>query len=120
MFSVTSLANLLATPVQAWVIILAVATVAAVSYVVLRVTVVRRLDSHSRSLGHMDRWADDVESRMDDLARGLNPWSALARDQRRLNPECASGLTARAMDSGNLSNEQVKTLISRLLGTRAA
>ena len=55
-------------------------------------TVVRRLDSHARSLGHMDRWADAVEARLEDLSRletGIGPAAAAAAGQQRQPP--ASG-----------------------------
>jgi hypothetical protein len=117
MSAVTSLASLLAIPVPAWIVFLAIAGL----YAVLHVTVVRRLNSHARSLGHMDRWADTVESRLEDLAleTGIETAPPPPVKQRRLPPP-ANDRHRQPVDIRNMSDRQVRALLSRLVGERAA
>jgi hypothetical protein len=116
MSAVTSLASLLAMPVPAWIVVFAVAGL----YIVQHVTLARRLDSHARSFGHMDRWADSVESRLDDLALefGQDPSDMPCR--RRSLPPAANDRHRRPADIRNLSDRQVRALLTRLVGDRAA
>jgi hypothetical protein len=120
MSAVTSLASLLAMPVPAWIALLAIAGL----YAVQHMTVVRRLNSHARSLGHMDRWADSVEARLEDLAlaTGLEtapPPPPPVAKQRRLPPP-ANDRHRPPVDIRNMSDRQVRALLSRLVGERAA
>jgi hypothetical protein len=117
MSAVTSLASLLAIPVPAWIVLLAVAGL----YAVLHVTVVRRLNSHARSLGYMDRWADTVEARLEDLAHetGIETAPPPPVKQRRLPPP-ANDRHRHPADIRDMSDRQVRALLSRLVGERAA
>ena len=122
MSAIAALASLLAMPVPAWIAFAAIAGL----YAVQHVTVVRRLDSHARSLGHMDRWANLVEARLEDLAleTGLAPPPpppppSPSKAQRRLPPP-AHERRPRPASIGNMSDRQVRDLLSRLVGERAA
>ncbi len=124
MSAVTSLASLLAMPVPAWIALIAMAGL----YAVQHVTVVRRLNSHSRSIGHMDRWANTVEARLEDLAieTGLDtapppppPPAAKPAKHRRL-PVAANDRPKHPVDIRNMSDRQVRALLTRLVGERAA
>jgi hypothetical protein len=120
MSAVTSLTQILATPIPAWLTLLAIGVIAVAFYAVQQISIVKRLDSHARSLGHMDRWADVVESRLEELAQGLNPWSAASRGERRPIPVSANDRPERPVDFRDLSDDQVRSLLIRLVGTRAA
>jgi hypothetical protein len=119
MSAVTSLASLLAIPVPAWIVLLAIAGL----YAVLHVTVVRRLNSHSRSIGHIDRWANTVEARLEDLAieTGLEtaPPPPPPVKHRKL-PAPANDRPRQPVDIRNMSDRQVRALLTRLVGERAA
>jgi hypothetical protein len=117
MSEVMSLASLLAMPVPAWIVFAAIAGL----YAVQHLTVVRRLNSHSRSLGHMDRWADTVECRLEDLAldTGLDTAPPPHPRNRRL-PVPANDRHKHTVDIRNMSNRQVRALLSRLVGEHAA
>ncbi len=105
----TSLANLLAMPVPAWIVFIAIIGL----YAVQHATVTRRVESHARILTHLDRWANSVEVRLDEVGQALGH-APLAR---RVQPPAARHAQR---DFGSLTNEQVKALIGRLVGTRAA
>ena len=119
MSPVMSLASLLAMPVPAWIVIAAIAGL----YAVQHLTVVRRLNIHARSLGHMDRWADSVECRLEDIAleTGLDfaPPPPPPVKHRRL-PVPANDRHKQTVDIRNMSDRQVRALLSRLVGERAA
>ena len=119
MSAVTSLASLLAMPVPAWIALIAMAGL----YGVLHATVVRRLNSHSRSIGHMDRWANTVEARLEDLAieTGLEtaPPPRPPVKHRKL-PAPANDRPRQPVDIRNMSDRQVRALLTRLVGERAA
>jgi hypothetical protein len=116
MSAVTSLASLLVMPVPAWIVVLAVAGL----YAIQHVMVVRRLNSHARSLGHMDRWADSVEARLEDvsLALGHEEPPPVYRDRRV--PAAANDRARRPLDIRSMSDRQVRALLGRLVGEHAA
>jgi hypothetical protein len=120
MSSVMSLASLLAMPVPAWIIFLAIAGL----YAIQHLSVVRRLNSHARSLGHMDRWADSVEARLEELAveTGLEtaPPPPPPVKHRRLPVPANDRPKQQPVDIRNMSDRQVRALLSRLVGERAA
>jgi hypothetical protein len=118
MSAVTSLASLLAIPVPAWIVLLAIAGL----YAVLHVTVVRRLNSHARSLGYMDRWADTVEARLEDLAleTGIDTAPPPPPVRQRRLPPPANDRHRQPVDIRDMSDRQVRALLSRLVGERAA
>lgn len=109
MSALTPLADLLAMPVPAWIVVLAIAGF----YAIQHVTVARRIERHARMLSHLDRWANSVESRLDEVGQGLPLPRAggeavhASRRQRR-------------KDFRSLSNAQFQALIARLVGARAA
>jgi hypothetical protein len=109
---ITSLAELMTMPVPAWVALLAIAGL----YTVQQVTVARRIDSHARILGHMDRWANSVEARLEALGQGMEQAPPPARRPARPQPKGRE----RPTSSRSLSPDQVRDLISRLVDTRAA
>lgn len=122
MSAVTSLSSLLAMPVPAWIVLMAIAGF----YAVQHLTVVRRLQSHARSIGHMDRWANTVEARLEDLAieTGFETGFEVAPPpppfkQRRL-PAPANDRPRHPVDIRNMSDRQVRALLTRLVGERAA
>ena len=67
MSALTPLADLLGMPVPAWIVVLGLAGL----YAIQHVTVARRVERHVRMLSHLDRWANSVESRLDELGQGL-------------------------------------------------
>jgi hypothetical protein len=96
-------------PVPAWIVFVAIVGL----YAVQHVTVARRVDSHARILAHMDRWANSVEVRLDVVGQALGHAPAQRHEpspKQRQNPK----------EFRNLSNDQVRALISRIVGTRAA
>jgi hypothetical protein len=120
MSAITSLASLLAMPVPAWLALAALA----VFFAVQQVSVVRRLDSHARSLGHMDRWADSVEARLEDLAleTGLEsppPPPPLPKASRRATA-AVNGRPRHPAGIRGMSDRQVRALLTRLVGERTA
>ncbi len=64
LFVITFLASLLSAPMPAWLMFAALLGL----FAWMHVNVERRLRSHARSLGHMDRWADTVEARLETVA----------------------------------------------------
>lgn len=118
MSAVTSLASLLAFPVPAWILLTAIAGL----YAVLHVTVVRRINSHARSLGHMDRWADTVETRLEELAleTGLEAAPPPPPVRQRRLPPPANDRFRQPVNIRDMSDRQVRALLSRLVGERAA
>jgi hypothetical protein len=112
MSPLTALSDVLTMPVPAWIALVAIGGL----YAVQHLTVARRIDSHARILGHLDRWANSVELRLEELGQGMD---SLPAAPRRAGRPPVSARKHRA-DFGNLSNEQVRALISRLIGTRAA
>ena len=118
MSAVTSLASLLAMPVPAWIALIAMAGL----YAVQQMTVVRRLNSHSRSIGHMDRWANTVEARLEDLAieTGLDTAPPPQPVKQRKLPAPANDRPRQPVDIRNMSDRQVRALLTRLVGERAA
>lgn len=119
MSAVTSLASLLAMPVPAWIAVFAIAGL----YAVQHVTVVRRLNSHARSLGHMDRWANSVEARLEDLAieTGLETAPPPPPVRNRKLPAAANDRQRQPpVDIRTMSDRQVRALLSRLVGEKAA
>lgn len=109
---IASLTELMTMPVPAWVALLAIAGL----YIVQQVTVARRIDSHARILGHLDRWANSVEARLEALGQGMEQAPPPARRPARPKPSAA----ARPFDSRSLSPDQLRDVISRLVDTRAA
>ena len=109
---ITSLAEFMTMPVPAWVALLAIAGL----YTVQQVTVARRINSHARILGHMDRWANSVEARLEALGQGMEQAPSPARRPARPQPKGHE----RPINSRSLSPDQVRDLISRLVDTRAA
>ena len=118
MSAVTSLASLLAMPVPAWIALIGIAGL----YAVQHVTVVRRLNSHSRSIGHMDRWANIVEARLEDLAieTGLDTAPPPPPPRPSRLPAPANDRQRQPVDIRNMSDRQVRALLTRLVGERAA
>jgi hypothetical protein len=118
MSAVTSLVSLLAMPVPAWIALIAIAGLYAVNHV----TLVRRLNSHARSLGHMDRWADSVEARLEELAieTGLETAPPPPPVKHRKLPAPANDRPRQPVDIRTMSDRQVRALLSRLVGERAA
>ena len=109
---IASLTELMTMPVPGWVALLAIAGL----YIVQQVTVARRIDSHARILGHLDRWANSVEARLEALGQGMEQAPPPARRQARPQP----ARRERPSDPRSLSPDQVRDLISRLVGERAA
>jgi hypothetical protein len=109
MFVVTSLADLLAMPVPAWIFFVALGGL----YAIQHITLTRRVHSHARILSHQDRWANSVEMRLDEVGQAMGH-APLAR---RIPSEPAQRTNK---DFRSLSNEQVRALIGRLVGARAA
>lgn len=116
MSAVTSFASLLMMPVPAWIVVFSVVGL----YVIQYLSVVRRLESHGRSLGHMDRWANSVESRLErlSLAFGDETPPPVYRDRHPAAP--ANDLRRRPVDIRTMSDRQVRALLSRLVDERAA
>ena len=109
MSALTPLVELLGMPVPAWITVLAIAGL----YAIQHVTMTRRIDRHSRILSHLDRWANSVESRLDDLGQGL--------PQPRAGGEAnLASRRQRRRDFSSLSNAQFQALLARLIGARAA
>lgn len=109
MSAFTSLANLMLVPVPAWIALVAIAGL----YAVQQVTLARRLDSHARSLGHMDRWANSVEARLEQLGQGMDAGATAPVHDRRQRQE-------RPVDLRSLSDQQLRALLVRLVGARAS
>jgi len=62
-----SLAGLLSAPMPSWVVILVLAA-AMLFHGLQHAAIRRRLGSHARSIGHMDRWASMIDERLEELA----------------------------------------------------
>ena len=118
MSAVTSLSSLLAMPVPAWIVLMAIAGF----YAVQHLTVVRRLQSHARSIGHMDRWANTVEARLEDLAieTGFETAPPPPPFKQRRLPAPANDRPRHPVDIRSMSDRQVRALLTRLVGERAA
>jgi hypothetical protein len=109
MSALTPLADLLGMPVPAWIVVLGLAGL----YAIQHVTVARRVERHVRMLSHLDRWANSVESRLDELGQGLPLPRAVGEGYQAARRQ-------RRGDVRSLSNEQFRALIARLVGARAA
>ena len=109
MSALTPLADLLGMPVPAWIVVLGLAGL----YAIQHVTGARRVERHVRMLSHLDRWANSVESRLDELGQGLPLPRAVGEGYQAARRQ-------RSGDVRSLSNEQFRALIARLVGARAA
>lgn len=112
MSAVTSLVHVMTMPVPAWIVFVAIIGL----YVVQHVTITRRVESHARSLGHLDRWANSVETRLDVVGQALGHAPAPRRPAAR--PAAAANRPRK--DPRGMTGEQVTALIERIVGTRAA
>ncbi len=110
MSAITFLASLLAAPVPVWLAAVMMAAAAAV----LHQTLTRRLDSHARSLGYMDRWADTVEARLEEIApeRPKGLFAPPGRAAHFLT--AANDQPEPAEDIRNLSEREMKDVLTRI------
>ena len=131
MSAISFLASLLVMPMPAWFMVFIIGGL----YLAHHITVGRRLDSYARSLGHLDRWADSVEARLEDMgyedrrapiaARPAPQPPRLDRqiltpaNDRRMVPQF-SDRRRKSNDMRELSDSEVTALISRLIRDRAA
>ena len=95
MSSVSHLYHLLDWQVPAWLALLTFAGLA-ISFM-QTVRLARRVDRHARSIGHMDDWADVVETRLEEF------------DGRIANAAADPAATGRP-----LTDEQVRAVVSLL------
>ena len=104
---IIAVVSLFAMPVPAWIVLFAIVGL----YVVQYATVTRRVESHARTLGHLDRWANSVEARLDVVGEALGhaPAQRPAKSANRPRKEQRS-----------MTSEQVSALIERIVGSRAA
>lgn len=129
MSAIAFLGSLLAMPIPAWLMAFIIGGL----YLVHHVTVGRRLESYARSLSHMDRWADSVEMRLEDMGYEDRRTPVAARpapprldrrmltpaNDRRIPPQ-VNDRRRKPADYRELSDSEVTALISRLIRDRAA
>jgi hypothetical protein len=94
--------SLFAMPVPAWIVLVAIVGL----YVVQYVTITRRVESHARCLGHLDRWANSVEARLDVVGQALGhaPGERLAKPANRPRK-----------DKRSMTSDQVTALLERIV-----
>jgi len=116
MSAITFLASLLAMPVPVWFVLLAMLGL----FAALHLTLGRRLDSHARSLGHMDRWADSVEARLDEIApeRPQGLFAPPGRSAHFLT--AANDASVAEQDMRRLSDRDIKDVLSRITRSNQA
>jgi hypothetical protein len=126
---ITSLASLLAMPIPLWLMAFIIGGL----YLAHRFTLERRLESYARSLSHMDRWADSVEMRLEEMGFESRRAPIATRpapprldrrlltpaNDRRVPPQ-ANERRRKSDDLRELSDSEVTALISRLVRDRAA
>lgn len=112
MSALATLAGLLQASVPAWIVLL---TIAAAYFLNLaqQAALHRRLDVHARTIGHMDRWAGLVDERLDELAHAPQRESLAFQSS-------IQNIRNHAPAAREMSNEQVRKLVSRIAPARAA
>jgi hypothetical protein len=129
MSAITILVSLLVMPIPAWLMVFIIGGL----YLAHQSFVGRRLDGYARSLNHMDRWADSVEARLEEMGYEDRRAPVAARpapprferrmmspaNDRRIPPQ-VSDRRRKPADYRELSDSEVTALISRLIRDRAA
>jgi hypothetical protein len=116
----TSLASVLATPTPAWLMAFIIGGL----YLAHHLMLGRRLQSYARSFNHMDRWADSVEMRLEDMGYDDHRTPVAVRpapprlDRRMMTP--ANDRRRNHTHYRELSDSEVTALISRIIRDRAA
>ena len=114
-----SLTGLLTAPMPGWVLILVLAA-AMLSHGWQHAATRRRLDSHARSIGHMDRWASMVDERLEELAAEDGVVSPFTRSAVRGLRTDRRELAVGEQRGHGLSTDQVKRLVGRISRAHAA
>lgn len=107
---ISFLASLLAAPMPAWLMLAVMLGL----FAWMQASLARRLASHARSLGHMDRWADTVEARLDEIAPE-RPQGLFAPPGRAAHfLTAANDAVSAPPDIRKLSDREMKDVLTRI------